>query len=200
MRKWKADLQLDISLQQTDRELLLVNETNCGAMSELALSSLSDIDAAISKKSAAVTRLDDGSFGECVRCEAQMTESEIDQDASRVHCDSCCSLLNVIERLREQIVSNKQQIVEAVEARTEALHSPSCGDEIDRVQRNQEILRTTSRVTTLESKKVSLNNALSRFNAGEYGFCLVCGDDIPFEKLEKYPDSTSCCECALLEK
>lgn len=38
--------------------------------------------------------------------------------------------------------------------------------------------------------------ALSRFDAGTYGSCEVCGGAIPLERLEAIPHATTCVVCA----
>ena len=38
--------------------------------------------------------------------------------------------------------------------------------------------------------------ALSRFDAGTYGSCEVCGGAIPLERLETIPHATTCVVCA----
>ena len=41
-----------------------------------------------------------------------------------------------------------------------------------------------------------VNHALERVETGEYGFCEVCGNPIPVERLEVLPYSTLCVEDA----
>lgn len=40
-----------------------------------------------------------------------------------------------------------------------------------------------------------INEALKRIEAGAYGKCEMCGDDIPVERLEAMPQTTLCVEC-----
>ena len=40
-----------------------------------------------------------------------------------------------------------------------------------------------------------IEGALRRMNAGEYGLCYVCGDDIDLPRLQFDPATTRCIEC-----
>jgi RNA polymerase-binding protein DksA len=42
----------------------------------------------------------------------------------------------------------------------------------------------------------ALDDALERIEAGDYGMCEWCGEDIPFERLEAVPDAKLCVPCA----
>lgn len=37
--------------------------------------------------------------------------------------------------------------------------------------------------------------ALKRIADDDYGYCLVCGDDIPYERLKADPAATKCIDC-----
>lgn len=45
-----------------------------------------------------------------------------------------------------------------------------------------------------------VHSALERLNAGEYGECLSCGEDIPFERLKALPYAKFCVSCQELEE
>lgn len=40
-----------------------------------------------------------------------------------------------------------------------------------------------------------IDRALRNIDAGEYGICELCGQDIPFDRLEAMPTSTKCISC-----
>jgi DnaK suppressor protein len=42
-----------------------------------------------------------------------------------------------------------------------------------------------------------IEHALSRLDAGTYGTCEVCGQAIPFERLEAIPHASTCVACAV---
>lgn len=45
-----------------------------------------------------------------------------------------------------------------------------------------------------------LSAALDRIQAGVYGVCLDCGDDIDFERLSAYPSAKRCTRCQRLHE
>lgn len=47
-----------------------------------------------------------------------------------------------------------------------------------------------------KSERGAIDTALQRMDAGEYGYCLKCGEDIAPARLEHSPSVTTCIECA----
>ena len=45
-----------------------------------------------------------------------------------------------------------------------------------------------------------LNAALDRIQAGVYGICIDCGEDIDFERLSAYPTAKRCIKCQSLHE
>jgi DnaK suppressor protein len=58
----------------------------------------------------------------------------------------------------------------------------------------QAMAQETERRRHLDLKKVQ--TALERLDAGNYGFCLKCDDEIPVRRLEFDPAVTTCVDCA----
>jgi RNA polymerase-binding protein DksA len=59
---------------------------------------------------------------------------------------------------------------------------------------NDEVLASLGVASKNELTKI--NDALKRIESGEYFTCSVCGKDIPPERLELLPFSTTCVNCA----
>jgi DnaK suppressor protein len=49
-------------------------------------------------------------------------------------------------------------------------------------------------------KARDLNSALDRIQAGVYGMCTDCGDEIGYERLSAYPTAKRCIECQSLHE
>jgi DnaK suppressor protein len=47
-----------------------------------------------------------------------------------------------------------------------------------------------------EMKLAGLNQALKRMDEGTYGTCTECGAEIPVPRLEVFPETATCMECA----
>ena len=57
----------------------------------------------------------------------------------------------------------------------------------------QQMAQETARRRQLQLKKI--DNALSRLETDEYGYCFKCGDEIGAARLNIDPASTRCMEC-----
>jgi DnaK suppressor protein len=58
----------------------------------------------------------------------------------------------------------------------------------------QAMAQETERRRHIDLKR--METALARLKAGDYGFCLLCDDDIPIKRLEFDPAVTTCVDCA----
>jgi DnaK suppressor protein len=47
----------------------------------------------------------------------------------------------------------------------------------------------------LEEERARLHEAVIRIDAGRYGTCALCGEDIDAERLEYQPDAVACMPC-----
>ena len=56
-----------------------------------------------------------------------------------------------------------------------------------------------ARREVLEQQIEEIKAALARLEEGTYGRCLVCGKEIPAERLEIVPTATECADCARKE-
>ena len=58
----------------------------------------------------------------------------------------------------------------------------------------QAMAQETERRRHVDLKRIE--TALARLKLGDYGFCLLCDDDIPVKRLEFDPAVTTCVDCA----
>lgn len=54
---------------------------------------------------------------------------------------------------------------------------------------------TAKMMDTERQKMRLLNDAMRRIQEGRYGFCEICGKEIPEKRLEALPYATECIEC-----
>ena len=71
---------------------------------------------------------------------------------------------------------------------------------VGRVSR-MDALQVQAMAQALEARRqgrlLRIEAALQRLDAGEYGLCEECGDDIPAKRLEIDPATERCIDCAL---
>jgi len=56
----------------------------------------------------------------------------------------------------------------------------------------EELVSNVPLVEELEAQYREVKKALEKMDAGTYGICDVCGDEIPIERLEANPAATTC--------
>ena len=69
-------------------------------------------------------------------------------------------------------------------------------DPNDAADQIEELATNVSLVETLERQHRDVKTALEKMDAGTYGMCEVCGETIPFERLEANPAARTCVEHA----
>lgn len=47
-----------------------------------------------------------------------------------------------------------------------------------------------------QAKRAAIDAALARIDAGEFGYCVKCGEPIARARLERDPSIATCIECA----
>jgi len=105
-----------------------------------------------------------------------------------------------VERIRSQLTKRQGEILEREHATKEAREP---------VELDQARLGRLSRMDALQSqalaqdverrRKIELQRidaALGRIAAGDYGYCLNCGEEIPIARLEFDPAIAICVDCA----
>jgi DnaK suppressor protein len=105
-----------------------------------------------------------------------------------------------------------QAIKQALEAeRDDLLHvSDASAEEQRPVELDQQSVGRLSRMDALQVQAMAqaldarrqgrllrIEAALRRLDAGDFGFCEECGDDIPAKRLEIDPATERCVDCAL---
>lgn len=68
-------------------------------------------------------------------------------------------------------------------------------DELDAARSLAEVETHAGMIEQHESRLKSVEYALERLSGGDYGICVDCGDEIPFERLRVIPAATRCVDC-----
>ena len=106
---------------------------------------------------------------------------------------------NQINAFRQTLISLREEIKKLEDtsreaAGTVALDQSKVGrlSRIDALQA-QQMAQETARRRQLQLQKI--DRALSRMNTGDYGYCLMCGEEIGAARLNFDPASTRCTGC-----
>ena len=101
-----------------------------------------------------------------------------------------------IEQIRQDLLRQKSALQERVDLIHDHARNPLDADSGEQAAQigNVEV------VSALESEAINelaeIKAALQRLEAGDYGICATCGEDIPTPRLIARPAATLCVHCA----
>ena len=101
--------------------------------------------------------------------------------------------------LRLRIEETMDELEESVEYLKEATRPIEPSVALGRLTRMEAIGEkgvNEARLHDIRRRLERLGNALARMDAGTYGRCLRCGNDIPLGRLQAVPESLICVPCA----
>ena len=107
-----------------------------------------------------------------------------------------------VEHFRKLLTDWKQALMEEVERTVHHMQDEASNfpDPNDRATQEEEFaleLRTRDRERKLIKK---INESLMMLDAGDYGYCEVCGGEIGIQRLEARPTATLCIDCKTLDE
>jgi DnaK suppressor protein len=98
--------------------------------------------------------------------------------------------------IKDKLLKQKGFLIEEAENAMNALPEttvfPDLGDQASAETDRSFMLRLRGREQKLLKK---IEEAIDRIDAGEYGICDVCGDEIGIKRLDARPVTTMCIEC-----
>jgi len=104
-----------------------------------------------------------------------------------------------IKQIRQQLIHLRSELQEMEKeykdsGKTVVLDQSRVGrlSRMDAMQAQQMALESARR---RQQQMQKIDGALRRLDAGEYGYCFVCGDEIPAQRLAADPTSTRCLAC-----
>ena len=101
-----------------------------------------------------------------------------------------------LEQIREKLVAHKRELEKRVERIHAHAREPLDADSSEQAAQ----LGNVEVVSALETEAVNeiaeIGTALQRLKAGQYGICVTCGEDISPKRLEAWPASAECVDCA----
>lgn len=102
----------------------------------------------------------------------------------------------LIRKIKEQLLSQKRELVNT-SSRGHGIDTIDVeGDETDEIQGNMIIELNNQLRTRNGTKLAQINGALQRIDEKTYGLCEECGEDIPDKRLLINPYFLTCVDCA----
>jgi len=101
-----------------------------------------------------------------------------------------------VTRLRAGLVARRDELARRLGMIEASLDEPPSKDWEDRASEREgdEVLEDLGSAGLAELRMIEA--ALRRVEAGEYGVCVNCGEDIPLARLEAVPHAARCADCA----
>lgn len=105
-----------------------------------------------------------------------------------------------LDLMRAQLILRREALVQE-ERNSEADRAPVTLDQdsvgrLSRIDAMQMQAMALAQQRRRQNESAAIEAALRRIAEGEYGYCLICGDDIAPARLANSPTVTTCIECA----
>lgn len=100
--------------------------------------------------------------------------------------------------LRDKIVAELEKVGEDIKTLV-AITQPVGTEDMDDITRMDSIVNKSvneAALASARSRQAKLEYALKRIDDPEFGFCMECGEQIPFARLLAMPEAALCVECA----
>jgi len=105
-----------------------------------------------------------------------------------------------LELFRQKLIAQRDALV-AQDAMSEADRAPvtlepdSVG-RLSRIDAMQLQAMAVAQQRRRQAERAAIDAALGRIDAGEFGYCIRCGEEIAPARLEHNPASSACIQCA----
>ncbi len=105
-----------------------------------------------------------------------------------------------VEGLRAKLIASRQELVKE-DRLAEADRAPVALDQesvgrLSRIDAVQMQAMAVAQLRRRQAQRSAIDAAISRIEAGEYGFCLKCGEEIAPARLDHNPAVAACIDCA----
>lgn len=98
-------------------------------------------------------------------------------------------------RLRKALLTKREELIQQLERRREGLILMPASDPVDRVRNIVDRDLNVRYSDRIYQTLGAVEAALKQIDAGNYGVCAQCGEDIPMRRLEVIPWSPHCVPC-----
>jgi len=105
-----------------------------------------------------------------------------------------------IDLIREKLLAAKAALQTRVDRIHDHARNPLNADSAEQAAELGNVQVVSALETEAVQELTDIDKALRRLEAGEYGVCVSCGEDISKERLEARPASAECLDCAELSR
>lgn len=102
------------------------------------------------------------------------------------------------DRIREKLLAAKVELQGRVDRIHDHARNPLNADSAEQAAELGNVQVVSALETEAVHELAEIDHALQRLEAGNYGVCVSCGEDIGKERLEARPASAECLDCAEL--
>lgn len=104
-----------------------------------------------------------------------------------------------IDEMKDALKTEKEIMIEKLIKKDSDFknlkEAKTINDSIDSVTEELAFRKMQRNATREATKLEAINNALSRIHNKQYGYCVVCGKEIPENRLRAIPYTVVCVEC-----
>lgn len=100
--------------------------------------------------------------------------------------------------LREKIVSELSRVIKDI-ASLEEVTRPVSAEDMDDITLMDSIVNKSvneAALATARVRRAGLEYALKRIETHDFGYCMECGEAIPYARLLAMPETSYCVDCA----
>ncbi|MGD1815861.1 MAG: TraR/DksA family transcriptional regulator [Pleomorphochaeta sp.] len=109
-----------------------------------------------------------------------------------------------IDEMKEALKAEKSALLEKLVKQDsdfkDLVNSKTINDSIDSVTEELAFRKIQLTATRDFNKLQAINNALSRIHNKQYGYCILCGKEIPENRLRAIPYAVVCVDCKNAEE
>jgi RNA polymerase-binding protein DksA len=102
--------------------------------------------------------------------------------------------------LRNKLEAKKQELEARLERITANLRRGYDADSKERAKELEDSEVVDALGNEARSEVAKISAALRRMDAGEFGFCAQCGEEISPQRLDVYPYADECIDCARMDE
>ena len=100
--------------------------------------------------------------------------------------------------LKNKILAERERLAQDIKA-LEEITKPVGNEDMDDITRMDSIVNqgvNSAALAAARNRLAGLEYALKRIQDPEFGYCLECGEEIPFARLLVMPEAAYCVNCA----